>query len=190
METISLMEGFRRTSPAASLGQIRRQRLSHEGRDLAGERATACEMVLDIIGDLFTHGRQLKHLVFNDRIVSLLGKLPIVGRLVPEIVSPIHVAKSNEPGRDSERMAKGGSGPLKARQYQTGLVQGGEIKLRRAAYGDAPPCIRHLRHPVTGADLHGAADLVLAPHCPACDTVPASVRRMGLSVIFRFLPAF
>jgi hypothetical protein len=41
-------------------------------------------------------------------------------------------------------------------KYQTGLVQGGEIKPRRAAYGDAPPCIRHLRHPVTGADLHGA----------------------------------
>jgi hypothetical protein len=39
-------------------------------------------------------------------------------------------------GRDSERMAKAGSCPLKARQYQTGLVQGGEIKLRRAAYGD------------------------------------------------------
>ena len=39
-------------------------------------------------------------------------------------------------GRDSERMAKGGSCPLNARQYQTGLVQGGEIKPRRAAYGD------------------------------------------------------
>jgi hypothetical protein len=58
----------------------------------------ACEMVLDIVGDLFTHGRQLKHLVFDDRIVSLLGKLPILGCLVPEIVSPIHVAQSNEPG--------------------------------------------------------------------------------------------
>jgi hypothetical protein len=43
---------------------------------------------------------------------------------------------------------------------------------------------------VTGADLHGAPDLVLAPHCPACDTVPASVRRMGLSVNFRFPPRF
>jgi hypothetical protein len=37
-------------------------------------------MVLNIIGDLFTHGRQLKHLVFNDRIVSLLGELPISKR--------------------------------------------------------------------------------------------------------------
>jgi hypothetical protein len=76
-------------------------------------------------------------------------------------------------GRDSERMAKRGSCPLKARQYQTGLVQGGEIKPCRAAYGDAPLCIRHLRHPVTAADLRGAPDRVLAPHYPACDTVPA-----------------
>jgi hypothetical protein len=37
------------------------------------------------VRDLFTHGRQLKHLVFDDRIVSLLGKLPILGpdRLLP-----------------------------------------------------------------------------------------------------------
>jgi hypothetical protein len=39
-------------------------------------------------------------------------------------------------GRDSERMAKGGSCPPKARQYQSRLVQGGEIKPRRAAYDD------------------------------------------------------
>jgi hypothetical protein len=55
------------------------------------DQLPACEMVLDIIGDLFTHGRQLKHLVFDDRIVSLLGKLPILGCLVPEIVRPVHV---------------------------------------------------------------------------------------------------
>ena len=51
-------------------------------------------MVLDIIGNLFTHGRQLTHLVFDDRIVSLLGKSPILGCFVPEIVCPL----SNEPG--------------------------------------------------------------------------------------------
>jgi hypothetical protein len=55
------------------------------------DQLSACEMVLDIIGDLFTHGRQLKHLVFYDRIVSLLGKLPILGCLIPEIVRPVHV---------------------------------------------------------------------------------------------------
>ena len=43
-----------------------------------GDELPACEMVLDIIGNLFTHGRQLNHLVFDDRIVSLLGKLPIL----------------------------------------------------------------------------------------------------------------
>jgi hypothetical protein len=32
--------------------------------------------------DLFTHRRQLKHLNFDERIVSLLGKLPIFGCLV------------------------------------------------------------------------------------------------------------
>ena len=63
-----------------------------------GDELPACEMVVDIIGDLVTHGRQLKHLVFDDRIVSLLGKLPILGCFVPEIVSPFHVVQSNEPG--------------------------------------------------------------------------------------------
>jgi hypothetical protein len=37
-------------------------------------------MILDVTGDLFTHGRQLKQLVFNDRIIGLLGKLQILGR--------------------------------------------------------------------------------------------------------------
>jgi hypothetical protein len=71
-----------------------------------GDQSPACEMVLDIVCDLFTHRRQLKHLGFDDRIVSLLGKLPILGCLVPEIVRPVHVVQSYEPGRDSERMVK------------------------------------------------------------------------------------
>ena len=66
----------------------------------------ARQMVLDIIGDLLADRRQLKHLVLDDRIVGLLGKLPIHGRLVPEIVRPIHAAQSHELGRDSERKAK------------------------------------------------------------------------------------
>jgi hypothetical protein len=72
-------------------------RPSHSTGDVRDE-LPACEMVLDIIGDLFTHGRQLKHLVFDDRIVSLLGKLPILGCFVPEIVRPVHIVQSNEPG--------------------------------------------------------------------------------------------
>jgi hypothetical protein len=44
-----------------------------------------------MIRDLFAHGRQLKHLVFDDRIVNLLGKLPILGCFIPEIVSPFHI---------------------------------------------------------------------------------------------------
>jgi hypothetical protein len=42
---------------------------------------------------------------------------------------------------------------------------------------------------VTGADLHGAPDLVRAPQRPACDTAPVSVRRMRLSVNFGLIPA-
>jgi hypothetical protein len=40
-------------------------------------------MIFDIIDDLIAHGRQVKHLILDDRIVGLLGKLPIRGRLVP-----------------------------------------------------------------------------------------------------------
>ena len=47
------------------------------------DQLPACEMVFDIISDFFTHGRQLKHLVFDGMIISLLGKLPIPGCLVP-----------------------------------------------------------------------------------------------------------
>jgi hypothetical protein len=47
-----------------------------------GDQLPACQMILDVTGDLFTHGRQLKQLVFNDGIIGLLGKLPILGRLV------------------------------------------------------------------------------------------------------------
>jgi hypothetical protein len=53
----------------------------------------ARQMVLDIVGDLIADRRQLKQFVLDDRIVGLLGKLPIQGRLVPEIVRPIHAAQ-------------------------------------------------------------------------------------------------
>ena len=45
-----------------------------------GDQLPACQIILDVTGDLFTHGRQLKQLVFNDRIIGLLGKLQILGR--------------------------------------------------------------------------------------------------------------
>jgi hypothetical protein len=41
---------------------------------------------------LFTHRRQLKQPDFNDRIIGLLRELPILDRLVPQIVRPIHAA--------------------------------------------------------------------------------------------------
>ena len=59
------------------------------GRGLAAV-LSARQMIVDIIGYLLADGRQLKHLIFDDRIVGLLGKLPIHHRLVPQIVRPIH----------------------------------------------------------------------------------------------------
>jgi hypothetical protein len=53
------------------------------------DQLPACQTVFDVAGDLFTHRCQLKQLVPDDRIVSLLGKLPILGRFVPQIVGPI-----------------------------------------------------------------------------------------------------
>ena len=63
-------------------------------------------MIFDVIGDLFTHGSQLKQLDFNCRIIGLLSKFPILGRIVPLMVRPIHAAQSYELGRDSERTVK------------------------------------------------------------------------------------
>jgi hypothetical protein len=59
--------------------------LCEQKRTSARATEIARQMVLDIIGDLLADRRQLKHLVLDDRIVGLLGKLPIHGRLVPEI---------------------------------------------------------------------------------------------------------
>jgi hypothetical protein len=60
-------------------------------------------MILDVTGDIFTHGRQLKQLDFNCRIIGLLGKLPILDRFVPQIVRPIHAAQYRLSGRRSKQ---------------------------------------------------------------------------------------
>ena len=49
----------------------------------------ARQMILDIIGRFLADRRQLKQLVLDGRIVGLLGKLPIHGRLAPQMVRPI-----------------------------------------------------------------------------------------------------
>ncbi len=49
----------------------------------------APQMIFDVIGDLITNERQRKQLVLDDRIVGLLGKVPIQGRLAPHTVRPI-----------------------------------------------------------------------------------------------------
>jgi hypothetical protein len=61
----------------------------------------AREMVLHITGNLFTHRRQLKHFVFHDRIISLLGGLQILGCFVSEIVRPFHVVWSMIQGKEA-----------------------------------------------------------------------------------------
>jgi hypothetical protein len=43
----------------------------------------ARQMIFDIIGDFLAVRRQLKRVFFDDRIVRLLGKFPIRGRLAP-----------------------------------------------------------------------------------------------------------
>jgi hypothetical protein len=86
-------------------------------------------MIFDITGDLFTHGRQLKQLDFNDWIIGLLSKLPILGRLVPQIVRPIHAAQSNELGRDSDSTVK----PVRVRQMRqnkTSMYKGRKVPWR------------------------------------------------------------
>jgi hypothetical protein len=49
----------------------------------------AGQMVLDTIGDLLADRRQLKQVFSDDRIVRLLGKFPIRGRLAPQTFWPI-----------------------------------------------------------------------------------------------------
>jgi hypothetical protein len=43
----------------------------------------ACQIIVDVVGDLLAVPRQLKQVCFDDRIVRLLGKFPIRGRLAP-----------------------------------------------------------------------------------------------------------
>jgi hypothetical protein len=65
-------------------------------------------MIFHVIGDLFTDGRQFKHLVLDGRIVGLLSQLQIHDRLVAEIVSPIHVCNPLR-GVDNHKHETGGS---------------------------------------------------------------------------------
>ena len=55
------------------------------GRGLAAV-LSARQMILDTIGYFLANGRQLKHPIFDDRIVGLFGKLPMHHGLVPQIV--------------------------------------------------------------------------------------------------------
>jgi hypothetical protein len=80
----------------AAFGELEKRPAAAECSDGAQDRAagdgagcglaavlSARQMILDIIGYLLAYRRQLKHLVFNNRIVGLFGKFPIHHRLVP-----------------------------------------------------------------------------------------------------------
>ena len=54
------------------------------GRGLAAV-LSARQMILDIIGYLLADGRQLKHLVFDNRIVGLFGIRDIQENNVPDV---------------------------------------------------------------------------------------------------------
>jgi len=43
----------------------------------------ARQMIVDAIGDLLADRHQRKQVFFDDRIVRLLGKFPVHGRLAP-----------------------------------------------------------------------------------------------------------
>ena len=57
--------------------------LRHHLREIRRQGLPACQMILNVIGDLLTYGRQLKQFVPDERIVRLVGLLPIHDRLVP-----------------------------------------------------------------------------------------------------------
>jgi hypothetical protein len=50
---------------------------------------TACQTILNAIGNLLAHGCQVEEFLVAD-IFRFFGKLPIYRRLVPEIIIPIH----------------------------------------------------------------------------------------------------
>jgi hypothetical protein len=89
MEKISSGAGAGQRDAAHGRGRARpRSQLPDLGA--ASTPLAAGLMILDVIGDVLADRRQLKQFLLDDRIVALLGKLPIPGRLIPEIVRPIH----------------------------------------------------------------------------------------------------
>jgi hypothetical protein len=50
----------------------------------------ACKTILDVVGDLFADVCQVEEFFLDDGIFGLFGKLSIRGRLLPEIVVPLH----------------------------------------------------------------------------------------------------
>jgi hypothetical protein len=64
-------------------GGVHPQRMATLRTGYAALVLPACPMIFDVVGNLLAVRRQLKQIVFDDRIVRLLGKFPIRGRLDP-----------------------------------------------------------------------------------------------------------
>ena len=60
-----------------------------------GAALSACEAILDVICDFLTNCRQLEMLLLDEGIVGHVGKLPITGSLVAQVIVPIHAGAAD-----------------------------------------------------------------------------------------------
>jgi hypothetical protein len=71
----------------------RRRSLSGSARsdNASHSRLSACQTILNAIGNLLAYGCQLEKFLFAENIFAFFGKSPIHRRLMPKVVIPIHV---------------------------------------------------------------------------------------------------
>src|SRR5262249_40179321 len=54
------------------------------------KRLSACQTILNVIGNFLADGCQVEQLLFAEDIFGFFGKLPIHRRLVPKVIIPTH----------------------------------------------------------------------------------------------------
>ena len=81
----------RRRRAEFSAGQNRDLELSpSDALTKRSRRLSACQTILDAIGNLLADSRQVEEFLFAEDICGFFGNLPIHRRLVPKIIIPIH----------------------------------------------------------------------------------------------------
>ena len=81
----------RRRQAEFSAGQNRDLELSpSDALTKRSRRLSACQTILDAIGNLLADSRQVEEFLFAEDICGFFGNLPIHRRLVPKIIIPIH----------------------------------------------------------------------------------------------------